>query len=120
MTVSSLLRNHKYSSQTIASGGNLSDAFDFRAYTMGLIHMPAAWTAASIGFKVCNTAGGTYLPLYDKNGSLVQITSPAASKAYALPAELAGAHFVKLWSQDGTGSNSNQAAARTLVVDLKA
>ncbi len=120
MTVSSLIRNHTYNSQTIASGAALSDAFDLRDYTMGLIHMPSAWTSASIGFHVCSTLAGTFLPLYDKNGSLVQIASPAASSAYALPAEVAGAHFVKLWSQNGSGTNTNQGAARTIVVDLKA
>jgi len=106
-------------SLTIASGAALSDAFDFSSYSMAVVHMPSAWTAASIGFYVCQTPAGTFLPLYDKNGSLVQISSPAASQAHACPAELAGCRWVKLWSQDGAGSGTNQAAARTLNLDLK-
>ena len=80
MSLAALLRNHNYQTQTIASGANLSDAFDMRKYTMGQVIMPAAWTAASIGFKVCSTLGGTYAILYDSNGNLVQISSPAAAK----------------------------------------
>ena len=103
----------------IANGANLSGEIDMQKVAFLLIHMPAAWTAASIGFKVSQESGGTFLPLYDDDGSLVQIDSPTASKAYVAPAALAAARFVKLWSQDGTGSNTAQGAERTLGVDLK-
>lgn len=103
----------------IALNGNLSGEFDMRPYAMGLVHMPAAWTAASIGFKVASESGGTFLPLYDKNGSLVQVSSPAVDTAVAFPAEVAACKWVKLWSQDGSASNTAQAAARSLTVDLK-
>jgi hypothetical protein len=106
-------------SVTIALSGNLSGAFDMSRYSMGVVHMPAAWTAASLGFKVCAEEGGTYLPLYDETGTLVQISSPAASQSYNLPAELAGCRWVKLWSQNGSGTNTAQAAARTIGLDLK-
>jgi len=104
---------------SIANGANLSDAFDMRLYTMGVVHMPAAWTAASIGFKVSDAKAGTYQPLYDDNGTLVQIDSPAASKNYTLPTPVANCAWVKLWSQDGSGTNTNQGAARSLTISLK-
>jgi hypothetical protein len=113
------LRSHGVKSLTIASGAALSGAIDIRPYTMMTVHMPAAWTAASLGFYVSTSKGGTYLPLYDDDGNLLQIDSPAASKAYTLPAAVAASHFIKLWSQDGSASNTNQAAARTLILDLK-
>jgi len=105
---------------TIASGANLSDAIDFQAFSVLVVHMPAAWTAASIGFKVSNTQDGTYQAAYDDNGALLQIDSPAASKSYVSPAQLSACHWVKLWSQDGAGANTNQAAARSLRCGLKA
>jgi hypothetical protein len=104
---------------TIAISGNLSGAIDMRRYSMLIVHMPAAWTAASIGFKVSSSDAGTFQALYDDDGDLVQIDSPAASASYQANAEVAGAHWVKLWSQNGSGTNTAQAAARTLVLDLK-
>jgi len=104
---------------TIASSGNLSDALAFQGNAGGIVLMPAAWTAASIGFKICDTIDGTYLPLYDDEGTLVQIASPAVDCAYSIPPELFGAAYVKLWSQDGSASSTNQAAERSLIVLLK-
>ncbi len=104
----------------IANGGHLSTAFDFSAYTMGVVRMPSAWTAASIGFHTADTEGGTYLPLYDDNGNLIQVDNPATSKGYSFPPEVAGCKWLKLWSQDGAGSDTAQAAERTIGVDLKA
>lgn len=110
-------RSHTMS-VTIASGAALSDAFSIKDFTEGLIHMPAAWTAADIGFQVASTLGGTYQPLYNSSG-LIVISGPAVNNAYMLPADLAAAQWVKLWSNTG-GSGTNQAAARTITVDLKA
>ena len=105
---------------TIALGAAVSDAIDMQQYAMGTVHMPAAWDAASIGFKVSTTLAGTYLPLYDESGALVQIASPAVDQAYTLPARVAACRFVKLWSQNGAGTDVAQTAARSLPLDLKA
>ena len=109
-------------SVNIASGGTLTGAFHMTPFTMGLIRMPAAWTAASVGFYVSNSEAGTFLPLYDQYGSLVQISSPAVDKAYVFPADLAGAHWVKLWSQNGSGTGTTQTrtGGTTIGVELKA
>lgn len=117
--MSAIRRSSTSNSVTIASSGNLSSALEMSGASGGIIQMPAAWTAASIGFKVCNTVDGTYLPLYDQDGVLVQIDSPAVDKAYTMPTELFGALYVKLWSQNGSGTNTNQGAARTLTVTIK-
>jgi hypothetical protein len=106
---------------TIGNGANLSDELDFTEHTMLIVHMPSAWTAASIGFHVAHTSGGTFQPLYDDLGNLVQIAGPpVASRDYQAPPELAGCRYVKLWSQNGSGTNTNQGAARTMAVSLKA
>jgi len=102
---------------TIAEGAALSDVLDFRFYAQGVVHMPDAWTAASIGFKVSPTPTGTFLPLYDAAGTLVEVT-PAVDKAYLLPAGVAGAGYVKLWSQT-EGSDVVQVAAASLALFVK-
>jgi len=104
---------------TIANGAALSDVLCMDGHAGGVVIMPGTWTAASLGFKVCDTSGGTFVPLYDASGGLVQIQSPTASNAYVLPEELYGCRYVKLWSQNGSGTNTNQASARSLTVMMK-
>ena len=104
----------------IANGAAVSDAIELSQFSGMIVQMPAAWTAASIGFKVCNTPDGTFLPLYDDDGLLVQIDSPAVDKAYSAPAPVFAAMYIQLWSQDGSASATNQGAARTLTVTMKA
>ena len=112
-------RTTKTQSLTIASGAAVSDAFDMQDYAGGNLYMPAAWTAASIGFQIAPSEGGTYLPLYDDAAAIVEIDGPSVDTAYTLPKELFAAQWVKLWSQDGAGSGTNQAAARTVIIELK-
>jgi len=106
-------------SLTIANGEAVTEAFEMANHAGGIVLMPAAWTAASIGFQISTTAGGTFYPLYDSDGSLVEISSPAVDNAYSIPAEVFGAAWVKLWSQDGAASDTNQGAERTIGVILK-
>lgn len=114
-------RRDHFRNVTIAASANLSEAFDFRLYSMLTVHMPAAWTPASIGFKVATEEAGTFIPLYDDNGGLVQIDAPAVSKAYTAPPEFANVRWAKLWSQDGAGANTNQLTnPRVLGLDMKA
>ena len=96
-----------------------SAPMDFRGVAGGVLVMPSAWTAASIGFKVAESEDGAPVPLYDSYGNLVQVSSPAADGAYELPAAVYGAHYVWLWSQDGSGTNVAQAADRDVVVMVK-
>lgn len=107
---------------TIGAGAALSGAIDMRDVVgdAGLVGVPGAWTAADLGFKVSDTLGGTYSPLRDESGAIVQISGiqTGAAAWYKLPAALRGALFVKLWSQSA-GSDANQAAARALVVAVK-
>lgn len=112
-------RRRDSQSNTIASGAAISDVIDMRSWAGGSVLLPAAWTAANIGFKTCNTSGGTFAPLYDADGSIIEIASPAAAKVFTFPADVYNAGpFIKLWSQDGSGNDTNQAAARTLTVYL--
>ena len=102
---------------TIPNGTALSNVVSFHEYAYGILHMPAAWTAASIGFQVCSTIDGTFLPLYDEGGTLVELTV-TVDQAHPLPAEVLAARYVKIWSETG-GAGVNQGAARSLIVDMK-
>lgn len=104
---------------TIAESAALSGEFEMNGEAGGMVYMPATWTAASIGFQVAHVSGGTYYPLYDHDGTIVEIAGPTVDNAYEIPPEVYGARFVKLWSQDGAASGTNQDAARTLVITLK-
>lgn len=114
-----LQRGTTSKSLTIASGAAVTEAFEMANHAGGVVLLPAAWTAASIGFLVSATETGAFYPLYDDDGTLVQITSPAVDNAYSIPAEAFGAAWIKLWSQDGSAGDTNQDAARTLGVILK-
>lgn len=107
---------------TIASGTAESEAFTLvdALGNVGMVKTPAAWTAATIGFKVSDSFGGTYAPLRDPTGNLVAVSGVITNAAgwYRLPYELAGAFYVKLWSMNA-GSDVNQEADRALVIVAK-
>jgi hypothetical protein len=107
---------------TIANGTAESAAIDLRDVVgdAGLVGIPAAWTSAALGFKVSPTADGTFSPLRDETGSIVQVSGiqTAAAAYYKLPDALRGAMFVKLWSQTA-GSDANQAADRLMTLVAK-
>ena len=99
----------------------ITRSIDFRPYASGSIKIPDAWTSANIGFKVGEQgeSDGTFDPLYDHDGNLVEIANAAnVSRQYELPPEIFGCAHVQIWSQN-SGSDANQAAARTLILTLK-
>ena len=110
-------RSYSYPT-TIPNGTALSGVVSWYEFAYGLIHMPATWTAADIGFQVSSEDDGTYLPLYDDAGALVEIASPAVDQAMRVPVEVLAARYVKIWSQSG-GAGVNQGADRDLIVDMK-
>lgn len=117
-------RNSQSETLTIASGAALSGVFDFRAFANGVVIVPGTWTDANLGFYVCDTVDGTFVPLVDDAGAPIQISGIATnkSKAYALPDQLFPCKFVKLWSKSTTAAtetDTNQGAARSLVVMKK-
>lgn len=116
------IRQNSTQTANMPTGTALSAEIDKRGYAGGLIHMPAAWTAASVGFYVSPTTGGTFQPLYDYYNSLAQIASPAQGKSYDLPPQLFAVRYFKIWSQNGSGVDTNQTrdGGTDFVVDLGA
>ncbi len=114
-----LARDSEQKIVTILSGAAISEAVYFAPFVSGVLHMPAAWTAANIGFQVSSTPDGTFLPLYEEDGAtLVLITGPAVDNAYVLPDKLAGALHFQLWSNTAA-VDTNQGADRVITLELK-
>lgn len=114
-----IMRAFTTGTATILIGGHLSDEFDMTQFASGNLYIPAVWTAADIGFHVATATGGTFVPLYDDNGNLVQIVAGAVtSQAHNFPPEVFACQFVKLWSQNA-GVNAAQAAERAVAFELK-
>jgi len=102
----------------IANGAAVSGEIDVRGRTFAAVHLPAAWTAAELGLKAATASGGTFGSVYDQDGALYSV-EVAANRVVKLDATvLAGLRYIKLWSQDGSGSDANQGAARSIGVDL--
>lgn len=109
---------------TIANAAAISEEFYMGDHIVGLVHVPASWTDANIGFKISPTTGGTFVVAKDKTGSPIQISgiNTTTGAAYAIPTELAGACYVKLWSKNTTAAtetDNNQTNAKALTVTLK-
>jgi hypothetical protein len=107
---------------TIAAGAAVSNAVDFSKWAGGSVIMPAAWTAADLGFQISDAEDGTYVVYADRLnqfGTDVSIDGPEASRGYPLPGWVFDTHWVKLFSHDGSGTGENQDAERTLTLLLK-
>src|SRR5512146_2570891 len=88
-----------------AVSGTLTSAIDVGWADKGFVEMPDAWTAANLGFQVCNTKGGTFQILRTgSDANPVQITNitTGAIHSHAIPAAVFSARYVKLWSKNGT------------------
>lgn len=92
---------------SIADDGTLSGAFYMGDHSLGLVTIPSGWTAANMGFKVCDTEGGTYTILRDDSTDApVQIANiaTAAAKTYVIPTKVFPALWIKLWSKSATAA----------------
>lgn len=120
MSMTNIRRSTAVGLSTIASSAALGSAVKIEGHQSGIVIMPAAWTAASMGFKVCDTENGTYVIVRAIDGTPLQIAGIVtdAANAYKIPDDVFnGAVWVKPWSKHataGTITDVNQAAARTI------
>jgi len=103
---------------TIALGAALSGVIDKRGRCFVVVHVPAAITAASLGLKAASAADGTFVPVYDKAGDLFTVTLGTSRAIVLDPQVVSALRHIKLWSQNGSGTDTNQEAARTFNIDL--
>lgn len=100
--MNALIRQTAIFDITISQGESRSNAFDMRAYSMGHI-LNTTNVALSLGFAISDTQHGTYRLLTDNSG--VAITcDDVVGNANELPAQLAGASWVKVAHYDTTTS----------------
>lgn len=102
---------------TIPNGAALTPAIAMGGMAGGVVSMPAGWTAAKLGIQHCASSTGTFQPLYDAAGALVEMTVAAAGD-YVLPDGVFGCAFIKLWSENA-GAGVNQLADRAITITLK-
>lgn len=112
---------------SVTSGGTLrclSEAFSMVDKSAFGVQLPAGMTVCAIGVHVSATQNGAYQPLYDEDtpGAPHQIgdgTTNLSGKSWTFPAEVFPWPWVKLWSQNGSGTNVAQAANRLVTVVRK-
>ena len=111
---------YKTATSVIADGGNLGTVVDLGDSVLVGVIIDSLWDAGDeLGFKVCDTEGGTYVPLYDKDASLVSL-GVTASRAYSLDPQIFGQwRYIKAWSQNGSGTNAAQAGGSTVTFTMK-
>lgn len=97
---------------SVAASGTTSGAFVVDGYSFGGVQCPAALTSTTMTYTVCDTYGGTYVPLTDSTGTSISQTV-AASKAFALPPEIFAFNYAKLVC------GSSEGAARDFVITRK-
>lgn len=109
---------HNQQKLTVASGGAISDVYENMHGIAWGFYTPATLEATTcVGFKVCDTPTGTFLPLYDEYAALVTIAVTVnAAKAYNMPMSVKNWPYIKIWTQNGSGTDVNQTADRAFTV----
>jgi hypothetical protein len=89
----------------------------------GTLHISGSWTDAQIGLEV--KVFNQWQPVLDQNCQYTGMCIPTATgnASFNMPVNwffvCGGDSEVVLWSNNGTASGVPQAAARTIVLDLK-
>ncbi len=116
------MRNFVRFTATWPSGSPTSSPFpvEMGYFAGGILHISGAWTNSQIGLQ--HVVFGLNFPTMDNQAGWTGMSIPSASGN----ASIACPEFwflangtVRLWSHNGSGSGVPQAAARTIVVDLK-
>lgn len=100
---------------TIQAGGSVAEAVFTQGHALVGILMPAAWTAALLGYEV-SVDNVTYRTAWD-NGSNLSQTKVQAGSYISIPmSDTVFAPYIRVKSVDGTNTAVNQVAAATLIL----
>ena len=102
----------------IANGTALSAAINLGGRVLVGMLMSSAWTAAGVTFQA-SIDGVTFADLFTIDGDELLATVAASQFIVLNPANFSGIAFLKVRSGT-TGTPVNQAAARTLVLAIRA
>lgn len=103
-------------SVTIANGETTSGAVNLQDYAIVGLHMPAAFTGATITFQAATSESGSYNDVYDSDGNQVS-ASVAADRAIGLSG--AEADALAPWNWVKLVSGSSEGADRTITLAIK-
>jgi hypothetical protein len=84
-----------------------------RGLVLVAVETPAALTSVSMTFTQCQTADGTYIPIYSDAGSAYSVTVAASRHILIDPAKLVGVSHLKVVM------GSAEADDRTLILNLR-
>lgn len=105
-------------SVTVADGGTESGVIDLNGAALVGVGLPSTFDNTTLGFTVCDTTDGTYLPLvYNEGasmGSNVSLTVAASKYVPLNPNWFLGVKFCKLVTASQTGATIIKAMKRAL------
>lgn len=97
----------------ILSGQQESSVISCGGFVLCGVKIPAAFTGTALTFEMCDTAGGTYVPVNGIDGTPISYVV-AQGNYYAIdPKNFHGINFLKI------KSGSSEGADRALVVSMK-
>lgn len=99
---------------TIATSGTTSGAIALNGNNLVGLLIPSTWDGGNITIQGCDTVSGTYVDVYDSNGSIATVTVGGASRIVGLTGSfmqaVANIPFIKLKTASAV------AATRTIVI----
>jgi len=101
-------------SVTIADGQTDSDVEDLEGETLVGAYLPASEEGTTLSFKAATAADGTFVPVHDTAGDLVEYTVASSRYVPLDPAVFSGIRFLKLVLGAQTGAATIGLATRRL------
>jgi hypothetical protein len=110
-----MIRNPRTVAVPIANGETTSAVVCLRDHAMVGLITPAALTSTAITFTASTTEGGTFVPVYDSDGSVVSL-AVAQARAIGLSGAEADALAPFVWIKVVCGSAEADDRVLTLVL----
>jgi len=97
-----------------------SGAVDIRQFnSLSFAVVGTAWTGGTMAWQAAHlSTEGTFYPVCGTGGALVRVPISHGT-LYAAPSSVSAQHFVKFWSENGSGGTVAQADSRTIRYYLK-
>ena len=87
-------------SYTLTASNATTPEIDVTNFAAGQVHVPTGSSITLLTYYAAPEKGGTYLPLQTAAGAAVTQTV-AQTKAYDLPAQIAGCRFIRIVADAG-------------------
>lgn len=104
---------------TIAVSGNLSAAIALKGRLLSGVTVPAATEGTAMTFQGCDSATGTFLDVYDKDGNELSVVIGASKYTALDPTQFFGLDFVKVRTGTAASPTAQTGASATLKLHLR-